>query len=279
MFGWFKRKAIGRIIRDGGAGKMLDQLALAVTVSEVASEYLRANKNLPICKDRDTTVLDMWIGTRLEAISLLWNCGAANIELIISPSKHPQLLDVIIEEACNPLSVAFFLPRETTGDEIKDSISAILRVYDYLYQLENDVAVPFRPMSEGEPGSRSRYASFLLEMQKLQVKWQGFKYAVQHNAYLPDQPETIFMPLWRDVTFRAKMIALCGQFGPYYIAMCAAVRQMANDPAYVAGLSEPQRASEQHSRVAGDTMFVKILSVDDPDQIRGTPYSIGSHPS
>jgi hypothetical protein len=243
---------------------MLDQLALAVAVSEVASEYLRANKNLPICKDRDTTVLDMWIGTRLEAISLLWNCGAANIELIISPSTHPQLLDVIIKR--NP-----FLPSlQPIGDEVEDTMSAIARVYDYLDRLERDVAVPFRSIFQDGLGSISKYASFVLEMQKLQVKWQAFEYAVQHKAALPDQPETIFMPLWRDVTFKAKMISLCGMLGPYYMAMQAHLRNLARE--------DQGPVPAQYSLNSLDNTFVKILFADDPDQIRGTPYSIGSHP-
>jgi hypothetical protein len=263
MFRWFKRKAIERIIRDSGAGKMLDQLAFAVAVSEVASEYIRTNKNLPICKARDTNVKDMWIGTRLEAISLLWNCGAANIELITSPTKHPQLLDDIIKR--NP-----FLPSlQPIGDEIEDTMSAIARVYDYLDRLERDVAVPFHSIIQDGLGSISKYASFVLEMQKLLVKWQAFEYAVHHNAARPDQPETIFMPLWRDVTFKAKMISLCGVFGPSYMAMQAHLRNLAR--------VDQRPVHAQYSLNSLDNTFVKILFADDPDQIRGTPHSIGSH--
>jgi hypothetical protein len=54
-------------------------------------------------------------------------------------------------------SVAFFTKREVTGDEIKDSISAILLAYDYLDQLEDELAVPvhdrfpFQQMPTGGP--------------------------------------------------------------------------------------------------------------------------------
>jgi hypothetical protein len=106
MFGWFKSSKVEKTFFESHAGKMLDQMAVAVAVSETAAEYFLNYKNRPICKDSDADLLEMWRGTRLEAISRLWNFGAANIELIISPIKHPQLLDSIIKEAgvCGVLS-------------------------------------------------------------------------------------------------------------------------------------------------------------------------------
>ena len=178
----------------------------------------------------------------------MWNFGAAKLELIINPETHPRLLDAIIENQ------PFLRLREVTGDEIRDSISAICRVYDYLDQLERDLAVPFRSLSEDGPGSISRYASFVLEMQKLQPKWQAFQFALHSKAPLPDIPETIFISLWRDITFRAKMIALCSQLGPSYMATMAALRKKVRE------VNEDSGST--------DSMFVKILSADDPNQIQ-----------
>jgi hypothetical protein len=248
MFRWFKSTKTDEAIR-AAVSQIIDPLAFGIAVSETAAEYFRAQKNMPISKfhDGESNMMEIWMGTRLEAISRLWNFGAASRELIINPETHPRLLDAIIQ-------IQPFLPlREVTGDEIQDSISAICRVYDYLDQLERDLAVPFRSPSGDYPGSISRYASFVLEMQKLYPKWQAFQFALRSNAPLPDIPETIFISLWRDITFRAKMIALCSKLGPSYMATMAALRKKVTE------------ANEDSSPT--DSMFVKILSADDPDRI------------
>jgi hypothetical protein len=249
MLRWFKSAKTDEAVRTA-ASKIIEPLAFAMTVSEAAAEYFRAQKNMPISKfhDRESNVMEIWSGTRLEAISRLWNFGAAKLELIINPETHPRLLDALIE-------IRPFLPlREVTGDEIQDSISAICRVYDYLDQLERDLAVPFRSLSEDGPGSISRYASFIFEMQKLHPKWQAFQFALRSKAPLPDIPETIFISLWRDITFRAKMIALCSKLGPSYMATMTALRKKV-------------REANQDSS-SSDSMFVKILSADDPNRIQ-----------
>lgn len=248
MLKWFKSTKTDAAIR-AATGQIIEPLAFAIAVSEAAAEYFRVQKNMPISKfGLPSNVMEIWIGTRLEAISRLWNFGAAKLELIINPQTHPRLLDAIIE-------IRPFLPlREVTGDEIQDSISAICRVYDYLDQLERDLAVPIRLPSESGPGSISRYASFVLEMQKLYPKWQAFQFALRTQAPLPDIPETIFISLWRDITFRAKMIALCSVLGPYYMPTMTALRKKVTD------------ANEDSGST--DSMFVKILSADDPDRIQ-----------
>jgi hypothetical protein len=248
MLGWFKSKSADGAIR-ATASQFIKPLAFAIAVSETAAEYFRAQKKMPISKFGlpESNVMGIWSGTRLEAISRLWNFGAAKLELIIDPQTHPRLIDAIIE-------IRPFLPlREVTGDEIQDSISAICRVYDYLDQLERDLAVPIRLPSESGPGSISRYACFVLEMQKLYPKWQAFQFALRSQAPLPDIPETIFISLWRDITFRAKMIALCSILGPNYMPTMTALRKKVTD------------ANEDSSST--DSMFVKILSADDPDRI------------
>jgi hypothetical protein len=243
MFGWSKNKSRQEVTQNS-----LDHLSRAVAVSEIAREYFQTQKQIPIAKAEGSSIMEVWHGTRLEAISQLWNFGAVNVELVIDPTKHPKLLDAIIARY-------LFLPDpEPTGDEIKDKISAICKIYDYLNQLEHDLAVPSHSVRGHGPGSISRYASFVLEMHKLHPKWQAFIFALTSKAQLPDQPETIFVPLWRDVTFRAKMIAVCSRFGPHYMAQMAAVRKLIHE------------GNEQSTST--DSMFAKILAADDPDKVQ-----------
>jgi hypothetical protein len=115
MVGWFRNTKTDEAIR-ATVSQIIDPLALGLAVSEAAAEYFRAQKNMPISKfhDGESNVMDIWKGTRLEAISRLWNFGAAKLELIINPETHPKLLDAIIQiQPFPPL-------REVTGDEIQD---------------------------------------------------------------------------------------------------------------------------------------------------------------
>jgi hypothetical protein len=207
-----------------------DQRAFAAAVLKIAMKYLAAETNLPISRNENATVIDTWIGTRLEAVAQLKSLGALNLELITDPSKHPLLLESFLREADNSMSVAFFSQRKAAGDAIKDSISAILNVYDYLNGLEIELAVPFRSkFGSASQGSVLRYSGFLLEIQRLLLKWQAFQIATTWKntppgVVRPEQPETMFVRLWRDVTFRAKMIAICSRFGPSYVAQFAAAR-------------------------------------------------------
>src|SRR5258708_35877727 len=68
------------------------------------------------------------------------------------------------------------------------------------------------------------------------------------DLWIPDIPETIFNSLWRDITFRAKMIALCSKFGPSYMATMAALRK------------KVMEVNEDLSPI--DSMFVKIIFAD-----------------
>lgn len=67
--------------------------------------------------------------------------------------------------------------------------------------------------------------------------------------------------------FRSKLIAVCGRFGPDYMANIAALRKLASDPAHLAKLTEAQRNTEADNGIALDNMIVRVLSADDPDQI------------
>ena len=266
MFGRFARTGLGSLLRS-------DQGAFAAAVFRVVKEYLANEKNLPISRDENTTVIDRWIGTRLEAISQLQNFGAVKLELITDPNKHPLLLESLVHEAGNSMSVAFFSPRKATGDAIKDAISAILNVYDYLNGLEVELAIPFRfQLRESvSNGSVLRYSGLVLEMQRLLLKWQAFQIATEwKNApagvVRPEQPETIFMRLWRDVTFRTKMIAICSRWGPNYLASFAAACKLAADRDRLEGRYDELAAVEAHDR------FVKILSADDPDGLQRTSF-------
>lgn len=248
MFNWFGRRSNKAALIGGQIGRMIDQMALATAVAEAMGAYYRANKIIPISTDKTAAVVDIWNGTRFEAISRLWNFGATDLNLIINPTTHPILLDAIVSKAMSHL-----YSREPKNDEIDDTVSAILRVYDYLENLERDVAVPFFQVSEKNPAFISKYGPFIEQMKTLQMKWQGFSFALEKKVELPEQPETVFSVLWRDVTRRSKTIALCARFGPRYMNGVQSVID------YVA------KHNENSCRFSDSV--VKILSADDPDQL------------
>ena len=71
MFRWFKSTKTDEAIR-AAVSQRIDPLAFGIAVSETAAEYFRAQKNMPISKfhDGESNVMEIWMGTRLEAISL-----------------------------------------------------------------------------------------------------------------------------------------------------------------------------------------------------------------
>jgi hypothetical protein len=249
MFKWLGRKRAIQSLNDGPVGTMIGQMALAVAVAESASEYHQSQAIRPIIRDEKAGVVEVWSGTRLEAISKLWGFGAANLDLLIDPTKHPALLERFIVESSSFLS---FSP--PCGDEIKDTLSAMLRVYDYIAELENEVGVPHRQIIKENPTYVSIYGSLVVDMRSLLLRWRGFRYALDSKIALPEQPKTIFEIIWKDVTHRSKLIALCGKLGPYYMATVLTLRDR---------IQEAGQSSDEF-----DDLIVKVLSVDDPDQLR-----------
>lgn len=225
---------------------MIDQLATATAVAEVMAQYFSTNPPVPICRDANASVLAMWRGTRFEAISKLWNYGSANLELIIDPTKHPKLIYKILDK-----STAFLDVHEPSQDETSDTISAILRVYQYLSELQHSVGYAHFQVSKESPANVTPYANFIIQMRKLYAEWEIFRFAVRAGVALPRQPDTVFLVIWRDVTAMSKTIACCGRFGPHYMATYETVREKLKD--------NPDDLKKT------DESFVGILSLDDPD--------------
>jgi hypothetical protein len=65
----------------------------------------------------------------------------------------------------------------------------------------------------------------------------------------------VFVTLWRNVTHRSKIIALCARLGPHYLANFAALKKT---------------VAEANESTAGlDDLIVKILVADDPERLPG----------
>jgi hypothetical protein len=221
VFEKFRQKKRIEAIANSPIGKMVDQVALAVAVAQMTSDYVQSRNGVSITKDEDASVLEIWSGVRLEAISQLWGPGPISLELIIDPAKHPKLLDALIERSNSYLHVS-----KSPQNEISATFSAMLRVYDVLAQLDFDVCSPYLQTDRQSKGYVAPYAGLVEEMRKLHVKWQGFMYAIHTKAdFLPATPDTVFETLWRDVTYRSKVIASCARFGPHYLATFAALKK------------------------------------------------------
>jgi hypothetical protein len=244
LFDIFRKKNTAQeVLGNTPVGKMVDQVALAVAVSEAVGEHVRARNGRSVVNDENASVQEIWNGVRLEVMSELWR-NSIPLGLLMTPSEHPKLLDAIIKR-----SESCFWPMEPKGDEVADTISAMLRIYDRLAKLDHDVGSPyFRVDKEILPP----YGGFFEEMMKLHLKWQGFFWAIKTKSdFQPPVPDTVFVVLWRHVTYRSKMIALCARFGPSYLAQFAAAKELVvKRGGSVADLDDP---------------IVRILTADDPD--------------
>jgi hypothetical protein len=181
VFEKFRQKKRIEAIAQSPIGKMLDQVALATAVAQITGDYVRSRNGLSILKDEDASIVEMWSGVRLEAISQLWGPGPNSLELIIDPAKHPSLLDAFIER-----SNSYLYGSQSAQNEIDGTISAILRIYDVLAQMEIDVCSPYLQTYKQNKGYVAPYAGLVEEMRKLHIKWQGFIFAVHTKAnFLP----------------------------------------------------------------------------------------------
>jgi hypothetical protein len=248
MFEKFRRQKTIEAIAASPAGKMLDQMALAVAVAETTKEYVNARNGASILKDDEASIIETWKGARLEAISQLWGPEPSLLELIIDHTKHPKLVDAFIQRSNSYLSV-----KKSSKDGVDGTISAILRVYDVLAQMDFDVCSPYLQASKESPGYVGRYAGIVEEMRKLHIKWQGFMHSINTKAdYMPPVPDTIFTVLWRDVTHRSKIIALCARLGPSYLSNFAKLKEVV--------------AEQGESTARLDNLIVRVLTADDPEQ-------------
>jgi hypothetical protein len=236
VFEKFRQKKRIEAIAQSPMGRMLDQVALA---TEMTGDYARSRNGLSILKDDDASIVEMWGGVRLEAISQLWGQGPISLELIIDPAKHPKLLDAFIER-----SNLYLCASKSPQNEIDGTISAMLRIYDVLARMKYEARTPYLQTDKNDKGYVAPYAG----------RWQGFMYAVRTKAdFLPAVPDTVFVTLWRDVTYRSKIIALCGRFGPYYLATFAALKkEVAEGGESTKGLND---------------LIIKIMMADDPERL------------
>jgi hypothetical protein len=69
MFETFRKKRFQKAILERPGGKMLDQLALAVAVSELVGEYVRSRNGVSIVGDDNASVIETWRGIRLDVPS------------------------------------------------------------------------------------------------------------------------------------------------------------------------------------------------------------------
>jgi uncharacterized protein (DUF2267 family) len=69
MFDQFRKRRFLKEISESTPRKMIDQMAIAAAVAQLTSEYIKTEKIRPISRDRQASVVDIWRGTRLEAIS------------------------------------------------------------------------------------------------------------------------------------------------------------------------------------------------------------------
>jgi hypothetical protein len=76
---------------------------------------------------------------------------------------------------------------------------------------------------------------------------------VTHSWVSSASHATVFVTLWRDVTYRSKVIALCGRLGPHYLAKFAALKKKV--------------AEEANESTKGlNALIIKILMADDPER-------------
>ena len=271
MFRWLTKKkqqsqesAIPNIVEQE-----LRSLSLVTKLSKVISDYLKdvksgrmafpAHKRL-MHKQKNSSVLEIWRDTRLEALHHIFRYGSSHAILLDKQNKQKELLDIYFKKKPH-----LEFPHQPSGDVIHDTFQAVFKAYLYLDETgewsEEPISIhDVNLFTKKKP----IIDEFEREMKRLREQWSEFESAIHDSKSLPSAPSTIFDILYKDITKKSKTVALSSMFGSDYMAGIKKLEQHTRNLFKEQGNSEEQ--IDERMRDAQKTTQ-KLLSAQDPDQM------------
>lgn len=214
MFGWFKKRAtphsesVPQVLQ-----RFVKPMALATALAETISEYektVRSGKaSSPAYQRKGESVVGIWNDTRLEALRHLWGYGASDATLLADHRQQKKLLDALFQD-----KPQYEYPYQHSGEPIHDTLQALFQVYLYLSKAGSAVADKETDSLSLKLNNKNIFSDFEEQAKSLRELWGVFEQAVRRSSDLPSVPSTILEALYRDVTKKAKSIALTARFGP-----------------------------------------------------------------
>ena len=229
-------------------------MALATALAEQIKDYFIAvdsgEISSPAYKRNSSGVLEVWSGTRIEAMKQLWGYGAADAMLLADSFQQKDLIDEFLER-----KPQLEFPHKSTNEPMHDTLQAIFQVYLYLSEAGTAVADKKTDRLNLKLAKTNIFCDFEEEVLLLREAWREYEAELNGSESLPELPPTLLELLFKDVTVKAKGIALSTKFGPDYMTGIHALI-----------LSLKSRLNEEEIRNVENT-FKSILEANDPDEV------------
>ena len=292
MLGWFKKKKIEEVPLEVKSffNKYLGPTLLVAKVAKNISKYFKDVEDgvisFPAYKRKDSSVLQVWIDTRLELLQCLWTCyDNFNPIDLAEQRKQKELLAYINEADLKYVREGVGLGKYTLtatnpSKELKDMINVIIMMYETSLNISNkicvyvevDKAMGHKPElkigigslltrdSIQELESTMGIKDFLVEANKISVDWLSYLNKLGSNEQLPSYPKTVFEIIFEDITKKSKIIALTAIWGPYYMANFMSVVKEFKGKGIEKGLSSEKAEKLQES-------FDYLINAKNPEEV------------
>jgi hypothetical protein len=215
---WFKKKnaSLSEDLRRS-ATKFIAPQALAVAIAETVSNYtddVAANRiAYPAHRRKNASVVEIWRDLRLEALHKLFNFGKTDIYLLAEHRRQLEILRCFLDEGVHPKTV------QQGSDSITDTLQAISGVYAYLTAAGSEVADRETDFNRLKLKKALITDKLMETARTTKEDWADFERAISSpNEALPSLPLTMLEVIYKDITEKAKSIALSAVFGPSYEA-------------------------------------------------------------
>lgn len=265
MFGWFKKKSVpqSEVVRQK-LEKFMKPIALAGALAEIISEYIKdvesGKASSPAYQRKNGTVVGIWRDTRLEALRHLWGYGASEPTLLANTVKQKKLFDGFFKN-----KPQYEYSHQPSGDPLHDTLQALVHVYLFLEKAgwavgDKEIDMRFLECDT----NKTIFSEFEQQAKVLWAEWIAWEQDVHGSGGFLAMPCTLLDLLYKDVTRRAKTIALSAEYGPdYQTTMDFLVGEI---PKMGLDLGKSQESINKKEEQLRSTHKM-LLAADDPDHL------------
>lgn len=191
------------------AGPLALAAGLAAAVAEHMKDVKEGRSSYPAYKRKNSSVVEVWRDTRLEAFSTLWGFGQSEPALLADFQQQVILLRCLLDDR------PYLHLRQPAGEKVADTIQALWQTYCHLNKAGTSVADPKTDRTALYLAGRDIFSDLTERAAGLRQEWHEYKAGLEaRDESRPAMPKTLFEIAYEDVTAKAKTIALAAQFGP-----------------------------------------------------------------
>lgn len=292
MAGWFKKKKPEDVPLEVEQffNKHLGPILLLTETAENISTYFKRVEgeeiSFPAYKRKGSSILEVWIDTRLELLHYLWqNFDDFNPAILAERKRQKELFACIQEANIEYDSYGEGLYKYTStvtnlSNEHKGMINALITMYEALLNISDEIGVQEPDIAMGRKSVKLDIISLsegdqILEsimgckelLEKVEggnVAWVNYYNKLDAKDLIPSCPKTISEIIIEDITKKSKLIALTAVSGPNYRSNYIKLINFIANKAIKDGMS-PEEAKEQANEQ--QELFDCITNAEKPEDV------------